>query len=364
MQELREPLEQTKERISALARRLDIAGKEEEARRLEARAAGPSFWDDPEEAGKVMRRLDQLKATVATWRELEDQCHTLEELLALSLAEGEVGLRESLAQELTRLSASVDSLEFQRAFSGRHDQGDAILAIHAGAGGTDAHDWATMLLRMYLRWADRRGLQAAVLDTSPGEEAGIKSATVSIKGPYAYGWLKSEKGVHRLVRISPFDASRARHTSFALVEVLPDIQDTSEVGINPDDLRIDYFRASGHGGQNVQKTATAVRIVHLPSGITAMCQNERSQRQNREVAMRILRARLADFQLRKQAEEMARLKGEHVSAEFGNQIRSYVVHPYKMVKDHRTSYQTSDVDAVLDGDLDSLLKAYLATSVS
>ena len=254
-------------------------------------------------------------------------------------------------------------MEFQLSFNGPHDGRNAILAIHAGAGGTESQDWAQMLMRMYLRWAERKGFASEVLDVSVGEQAGIKSATIEIRGRYVYGYLKSERGVHRLVRLSPFDADHARHTSFALVEVLPEAESEVEVNINPDDLRVDYFRSGGAGGQNVQKTSTAVRIVHVPTNITVAVQNERSQRQNRETAMLILMARLMEIEERKRADEQSKLKGQHVSAEWGNQIRSYVLHPYKLVKDHRTGLEDRDPNAILDGDLDGMIQSYLSHTV-
>ncbi len=268
-----------------------------------------------------------------------------------------------LTDEVDALAARLDRLEFDLSFSGPYDKRSAIVAIHAGAGGTESQDWAEMLFRMYLRWAERRRYSTDVLDVAPGDEAGIKSATLEIGGRYAYGRLRSERGVHRLVRLSPFDADHARHTSFALVEVMPESEGAAEISINPEDLRIDVFRASGHGGQNVQKNATAVRITHIPTGIVATCQNERSQHRNRDSAMKVLEARLLEQELDKQAEEQARIKGEHVAAGWGNQIRSYVLHPYKMVKDHRTSHETSDPNAVLDGDLDGFMEAYLKATI-
>jgi peptide chain release factor 2 len=249
--------------------------------------------------------------------------------------------------------------ETKKMLGGEHDRKNAIVTIHPGAGGTESQDWAEMLLRMYLRWAERSGFQAQILDLMPGEEAGIKSATLEVRGPYAFGYLQAERGVHRLVRLSPFDADHARHTSFALLEAMPEAEGMAEVNIDPDDLRIDVFRASGHGGQNVQKNATAVRITHLPSGLVVTCQNERSQSRNKESALRVLEARLLERELDRQAKERARLKGDHVAAEWGNQIRSYVLHPYKMVKDHRTGFETSSAAAVLDGDLDGFMDAYL-----
>ncbi len=305
-----------------------------------------------------MRRIAELRDTVTEWRGLERDAGQLAELLDLADSEDDRAVQGEVARDAAALAARLDRLEFDLALSGPHDARNALLSIHAGAGGTESQDWAEMLLRMYLRWAERRGFAAAVLDISHGEEAGIKSAHIDLKGKYAYGYAKSEKGSHRLIRLSPFDADHARHTSFALVEVMPEA-DPVEVTIDPDDLRLDYFRASGKGGQNVQKNSTAVRVVHEPTGITVSVQNERSQRQNREAAMTILASRLMRLEMEKQAKEKARLKGEYVPAEWGNKIRSYILHPYKMVKDHRTEYDSSNPDAVLDGDLDPFLGAYI-----
>ena len=306
----------------------------------------------------MMRRLADLRQQAETWRGLETRVRDLAGLLELAATEGDEGLAADIAADVQALTADLDERELSLALSGEYDRRDAILAIHAGAGGTDSQDWAEMLLRMYLRWADSRGYQTRVLDVMPGEEAGIKSATVEVAGPDAYGYLRSERGVHRLVRLSPFDQAHARHTSFALVEVMPEAAEAAEVTIDPDDLRIDVFRASGHGGQNVQKNATAVRITHIPTGIVASCQNERSQYRNKELALKVVQARLLERELERQVEEKARLKGEHVSAAWGNQIRSYVLHPYKMVKDHRTGFETSDAEGVLDGELDELVRSY------
>jgi len=310
-----------------------------------------------------MRRLSQVRARVETWRGLESSVRDLRELVELASAESDEATAADIERDTSALESRLDDLEFQLTFAGPYDDRNAILAIHAGAGGTESQDWAEMLLRMYLRWCENRGFTAEVVDLMPGEEAGIKSATIEIAGEHAYGYLKSERGVHRLVRLSPFDSENRRHTSFALVEVLPEAGDAAEVKINPDDLRVDVFRASGHGGQNVQKNSTAIRVTHLPTGIVVTCQNERSQHRNRESAMRVLEARLIEMELRKAEEERAKIKGEHVSAGWSNQIRSYVLHPYKMVKDHRTSQETSDAQAVLDGDLDEFIKAYLKTTV-
>lgn len=310
-----------------------------------------------------MRKLAECQETVGTWRSLERQVKDLEELLVLAEADGDQKVLEEVATAGLSIADRLEGIEFNLALSGPYDRRAAILAVHAGAGGTDSMDWTEILLRMYCRWSDKQDFRADVLDINQGEEAGIKSVTLEVKGEYAYGYLKAERGVHRLVRISPFDASHARHTSFALVEVMPEAEGRAEVNVNSDELRIDVFRASSKGGQNVQKNATAVRITHLPTGIVASCQNERSQHRNRDIALRVLEARLLEKQLAKDAEERARIKGKHVTAGWGNQIRSYVLHPYKMVKDHRTGYETSRVDAVLGGELNELLRAYQRETV-
>ena len=285
------------------------------------------------------------------------------QLLGLAIEEGDNTLEESLVNETNSIALELKDKEFQLILSGEYDQRNAILAIHSGAGGTESQDWAQMLLRMYLRWAERRGYISTILDLSSGDEAGIKSAVINIEGRYAYGYIKADAGVHRLVRLSPFDSAHMRHTSFALVETLPEADEKSDIVISADDLRIDVFKASGHGGQAVQKNSTAVRITHLPSGIVVSCQNERSQFQNKEYAMKVLRARLMEQEIKRRSEEQARLKGEHISAEWGNQIRSYVLHPYRMVKDHRSGYETSDPNTVLDGDLDPLIQTYLVSKI-
>lgn len=311
----------------------------------------------------MMRKLGELKGEVEKWRIMERRVSELLELADLVAAGEEPALEAEIATEAERVAAQFEEIEFELLLSGEYEKRNAFLAVHAGAGGTEAQDWAEMLLRMYLRWAERRGYQAGVIEVSPGEEAGIKSALIQVIGDYAYGYLKAERGVHRLVRLSPFDASHGRHTSFALVEVLPEAERELDVRINPDEVRIDFFRASGPGGQHVQKTSSAVRVTHLPTGLVAICQNERSQYQNKEMALKVLGARLLELELEKRAEEKARLKGEHVVAGWGNQIRSYVLHPYKMVKDHRTGYETSDPIAVLDGALDELIEAYLKFTI-
>ena len=310
-----------------------------------------------------MKELAALKSEVEQWRSLESRVEAAEDLTALAIEENDVSLLDSLAEELTEITASVADLEFTLALSGPHDRRNAILAIHAGAGGVDSQDWVQMLMRMYLRWAETKGYRSDVVELSPGDTAGIKSTVIQMEGDYAYGYLKAEKGVHRLVRLSPYDSDHARHTSFALAEVLPEVEQGVDIEIDPADLKIEVFKAGGAGGQSVQKNSTAVRITHVPTGLKASCQNERSLYQNRTIAMGILAARLMEREMAERAKKMDKIRGEHVSAEWGNQIRSYVLHPYKMVKDHRTSYETSDTDGVLDGDIGAFIDAYLATTV-
>ena len=296
---------------------------------------------------------------VDRWRELEKKVADITELVSLVVEEGDASLEEEIRTETEQVEARLDKLELELAFRGEYDDRNAIMAIHAGAGGKESQDWAEMLMRMYLRWAERRGFGTDVLDTSLGDEAGIKSAIISISGDYACGYLRSEHGVHRLVRLSPFDADHARHTSFVLVEVMPEAEMDIDLKIEPDDLRIDVYRSSGPGGQHMQKTSSAVRVTHLPTGLVVTCQSERSQHQNKETALKILGARLLELELEKKSEEMDRLKGKRIDAGWGSQIRSYVLHPYRMVKDHRTSYETNNTEAVLDGELDGFITAYL-----
>ena len=303
-----------------------------------------------------MKTVSNLRDEVEMWRKFNGHLHDLMDLARLD----DESLRPDLEKEITALEVDLDKSLFTSMLSGRYDDDDALLAIHAGAGGTDSQDWAAMIERMYLRWADARGFKTEILDRTDGEEAGLKSVTIAIDGKYAYGYLRSEKGVHRLVRLSPFDAAHRRHTSFALVEVLPQVtMDDAEIEIGPNDVKMDVYRSSGAGGQNVQKNATAVRLTHIPTGIVVTCQNERSQLQNRENAMRVLRARLLEIQHAEKDQERAVLRGEYTKAEWGSQIRSYVLHPYQMVKDHRTEHERGNAQSVLDGDLDSFMEAYL-----
>lgn len=321
--------------------------------------AAADFWTDTRKAAEVSQQAADLRREIETWETLNRE---LEELMELERLD-DPSLKEEIEKKTRNLVEQFSKLEFQTLFSGEHDASNAIIAIHAGSGGTEANDWAQMLLRMYLRYVERKGMRADILSESRGEEVGIKSVMLRVVGRYAYGYLKSEAGVHRLVRISPFDAEKMRHTTFALVEVLPEFENLTEVEIDPNDLRIDTFMAGGHGGQSVNTTYSAVRLVHLPTGITVSCQNERSQLQNKETALKVLKSKL--YQLARQEQKKAKqaLRGEYASAEWGNQTRSYVLQPYKLVKDHRTEYETADAGSVLDGQLDGFVEAYLRWSV-
>jgi peptide chain release factor 2 len=333
-----------------------LAKKEKETQGLQLKSENPALWEDSTEAQKLMKKLSALRDEVEGWHSLTQRLH---DALELSQLEDE-SMRPELESEAISLEAEIEKREFQILLGGKYDSGNALLSINAGAGGTDSQDWAQMLQRMYLRWCERHHYEAEILDLTEGEEAGIKSITVAVTGPYAYGYLRTEKGVHRLVRLSPFDSAHRRHTSFAQVEVLPEIGDEdNDIQINSEDLRIDIYRSSSAGGQNVQKNATAVRLTHLPTGIVVSCQNERSQMQNRQNAMRVLRARLAELQREAQDRQLADLRGEYIKAEWGSQIRSYVLHPYQLVKDHRTDYEVGNTQAVLDGDLDAFIEAFL-----
>lgn len=349
-----------KNRIDGLTAQLDITGKIQRIHQLEERSGAADFWNDPESAQKIMQEISRLKEEVGRWNSLAQRIND-----ALELAQfDDRSLLDDLTNEVNALTEIVDRMALQTLLSGPYDRDNAILAIHAGAGGTDSQDWAQMLERMYLRWAEENGYKVEILERSEGEEAGIKSVMMSVKGEYAYGYLQSEQGVHRLVRLSPFDASNRRHTSFAKVELWPDIQGQLDIEINEKDLRIDTYRAGGAGGQHVQKNDTAVRITHIPTGIVVQCQNQRSQMQNRERALQILKARLFEMERKKQEAQLAALKGENINAEWGNQIRSYVLHPYQLVKDHRTDYEVGNTSAVLDGRLNDLMDSYLRTKVA
>jgi peptide chain release factor 2 len=355
-----EPRDRTaelEERLAELEAFFGVEGLREEAEELGDEMSRPGFWDDPEEARTVSARFSRVQGRIELLDGLRGTLSDSEELIELAEEDGE--LLSEVEEELGRVERALEEQEVARLFSGEYDEGDAILTINPGAGGVDSQDWAEMLARMYRRWAERRGFGLEVIEYTEGEEAGIKSATFTVSGEYAFGLLSAERGVHRLVRISPFDAGARRHTSFASVAVAPVVGEAVEVEIEEKDLKVDTYRASGAGGQHVNKTDSAVRITHLPTGIVAQCQNERSQHQNREVAMRVLRARLFELEREKREQEIAAQSGEKADIEWGSQIRSYVLHPYKLVKDHRTGEETANVDRVLDGDIDALIYAYL-----
>jgi peptide chain release factor 2 len=336
----------------------DLAAKEQRLAQLDTEMAQPSFWEDNRRAQEVIRERTELSRLVTRVKELAGKAEDLAVMLELAEEATDGSLDAEIADSIAGLRKDLDEFELKIMLSGPHDTKAAIVSIHPGAGGTESQDWAQMLLRMYLRWCERAGLKAEVVDLLPGDEAGIKSATVEVSGEYAFGYLRGETGVHRLVRISPFDASRRRQTSFASVAVVPEVDDV-EVNVKEDDLRVDVFRASGPGGQGVNTADSAVRITHLPTGIVVQCQNERSQLRNRDTAMRILKARLYEIAEKKQREELAELTGQKKEIAFGSQIRSYTFHPYQLIKDHRTGHEVGNVDAVMDGDLDGLIKAYL-----
>jgi peptide chain release factor 2 len=355
--ELKDKTSELEGRLAELEAFFDVERLRTEAEELGEDMSRPGFWDDPEAARVVSARFSRVQGRIELLDTLRGRLSDSGELL--ELAEEDDDLIPEVDEELRRVERVLEEQEVARLFAGDYDEGDAILTINSGAGGVDSQDWAEMLARMYRRWAERRGFGLEVIEYTEGEEAGIKSATFTISGGYAFGLSSAERGVHRLVRISPFDAGARRHTSFASVTVAPVVDEAVEVEIDEKDLKVDTYRASGAGGQHVNKTDSAVRITHLPTGIVAQCQNERSQHQNREVAMRVLRARLFELQREKREQEIAAQSGEKAEIEWGSQIRSYVLHPYKLVKDHRTGEETANVDRVLDGDLDAFVYAYL-----
>jgi len=337
----------------------DLASKKTQIDKLEAASMAEDFWADNRTAQVQMQQLTALREEVSTWENIAAQLDDLQGLAQLLEEEPDEEMQAEVAQSIATLEQEVEKLQFSLMLSGEHDERNAILSIHAGSGGVDAQDWAEMLLRMYLRWAESHRFRTEIYDYSEGEEAGVKSVTVEITGRYAYGYLRSEIGTHRLIRLSPFDAAHRRHTSFAKVEVMPDIEDTIEITIRPEDIEVDTYRSTGAGGQHVNKTDSAVRMRHIPTGIVVTCQNERSQIQNREVAMKLLKARLYEREQKRREEEAARLKGEHVQADFGTQIRSVTIHPYNIVKDHRTNHESSDTEDYLSGNVDPFIFAYL-----
>jgi peptide chain release factor 2 len=339
----------------------DVPAKEARLGLIDADMSAPTFWEDTRKAQALVQERSDLARTLGRFKDLEQEAEDLRVLWEMATEAGDESLSGEIAEQAGALRRALEEFEVKTILSGRHDAKNVILSIHPGAGGTESQDWAQMLMRMYLRWVERSGLKAEVVDLLPGEEAGIKSVTITVTGEYAYGYLKGETGVHRLIRISPFDASKRRHTSFASVAVIPEVEDV-EVVVKEEDLRIDVYRSSGPGGQGVNTADSAVRITHLPTGIVVACQNERSQLRNRDTAMRILRARLYQIYERKQREELAELTGEKKEIAFGSQIRTYTFHPYQIVKDHRTGVEIGNVAAVMDGDLDVFIRAFLSST--
>ena len=337
----------------------DVAHKKEKIAELEYKMGEPAFWDDAQKAQKISTELNSLKDNVDRYESMLSKYDDMEILWQISMEDKDESVCSEVENEIAAINTQIENLELEILLSGKYDSSNAILTLHAGAGGTEAQDWTQMLLRMYGRWAEKRGFNVETVDLLPGDEAGVKSVTLMIKGHNAYGYLKSEKGVHRLVRISPFDANARRHTSFSACDVMPEIDDDTEFDINMADVRVDTYRASGAGGQHINKTDSAVRMTHIPTGVVAQCQNQRSQLQNREQCLKILRARLFELEMQKKEAELAKLEGEQQKIEWGSQIRSYVFHPYNLVKDHRTNVETSDTQGVMDGNIDLFIESYL-----
>lgn len=359
LEELRPQIGELRNRLGELKTGLKIEPKKERIQDLDYQMAAPGFWDDPDKAQKVAQEANNLKSEVDTFTSLETKVDDLDTLWEMAMEEKDDTLVSEMESELEGAKHTLSELELSMLLSDEYDANNAIMNLHAGAGGTEAQDWTGMLLRMFTRYAEGKGFEVELLDVLPGEEAGTKSATLAIKGHNAYGFLKSEKGVHRLVRISPFDSNARRHTSFAAVDVMPEIDNTVEVNINMDDVRVDYYRASGAGGQHVNKTSSAVRMTHLPTGIVVQCQNERSQLQNKERCLQLLRAKLFEYEKAIQDQKISDLAGDYQAIEWGSQIRSYVFQPYTLVKDHRTGAETGNIQAVMDGDLDLFVESYL-----
>ena len=359
LEELRPQIGELRNRLGELKTGLKIEPKKERIQDLDYQMAAPGFWDDPDKAQKVAQEANNLKSEVDTFTSLETKVDDLDTLWEMAMEEKDYTLVSEMESELEGAKHTLSELELGMLLSDEYDANNAIMNLHAGAGGTEAQDWTGMLLRMFTRYAEGKGFEVELLDVLPGEEAGTKSATLAIKGHNAYGFLKSEKGVHRLVRISPFDSNARRHTSFAAVDVMPEIDNTVEVNINMDDVRVDYYRASGAGGQHVNKTSSAVRMTHLPTGIVVQCQNERSQLQNKERCLQLLRAKLFEYEKAIQDQKISDLAGDYQAIEWGSQIRSYVFQPYTLVKDHRTGAETGNIQAVMDGDLDLFVESYL-----
>ncbi|MED4962696.1 peptide chain release factor 2 [Heyndrickxia coagulans] len=364
LSEIRAELENTAKKLAGFRGSLELEEKETRIAELEERMLEPNFWDDQQEAQKIINESNALKEMVNGYRELESQQKDLEVTYELAKEENDQELKEELEAELEGFTEKLNEYELQLLLNGPYDANNAILELHPGAGGTESQDWCSMLLRMYTRWGEKKGFKVETLDYLPGDEAGVKSVTLLFKGHNAYGYLKAEKGIHRLVRISPFDAAGRRHTSFVSCEVMPEIDDNIEVEVRPEDLRVDTYRASGAGGQHINKTSSAVRITHIPTGIVVSCQSERSQIQNREQAMKMLKAKLYQKEVEEKEKQLAEIRGEQKEIGWGSQIRSYVFHPYSMVKDHRTNVETGNVQAVMDGEIDLFIDAYLRSHIS
>lgn len=359
MENLLKQIEELRERLLNTWRLLDIDGKKSKAKSQKSKLIEPDFWQDREKAVEITREIESLDSQINEWEILKKEITDLEQYVALADEENDESISEAAYKKHNELKNKYEELEFYVLFSGQYDDANAIISIHAGTGGVDAQDWAEILMRMYLRFAEKRKWKAEIINYNAGNEAGIKSVTINISGRWVYGYLQSEAGVHRLVRISPFDAEAMRHTSFALVEVIPELPETAGVEIKEEDLRIDVFRSSGPGGQSVNTTDSAVRIVHQPTGLAVTCQSERSQHQNKENALKILKSKIFKLREEEKNKEELKLRGEVQKAEWGKQIRSYVMQPYKMVKDHRTNFETQEIDKVLDGELDGFMESYL-----
>ncbi|MGG3563731.1 peptide chain release factor 2 [Neobacillus rhizosphaerae] len=362
--EIRNELEKTAKKLADFRGSLDLENKEARIAELDDEMLQPDFWNDQEKAQMVISEANALKDQVNEFNELNESYENLELTYELVKEENDEELRAELEEELQQLSERLNQFELQLLLSEEYDKNNAILELHPGAGGTESQDWGSMLLRMYTRWAEKKGFKVETLDYLPGDEAGIKSVTLAIKGHNAYGYLKAEKGVHRLVRISPFDASGRRHTSFVSCEVMPEFNEEIQVEVRTEDLKIDTYRATGAGGQHINTTDSAVRITHIPTGVVVTCQSERSQIKNREAAMKMLKAKLYQREIERQEQELLEIRGEQKEIGWGSQIRSYVFHPYSMVKDHRTSTESGNVQAVMDGDLDQFINAYLRSRIS
>ena len=364
LEDIKPRLGELQEKLDQMEQSLEVPAKEEKIAELEYKMGEPTFWDDAEEAQKINQELNDVKISVDKYKNLKTKFEDAQTLWEMAVEDEDESLEDEINGDLDNVAEGLENLQLEVLLSGPYDANNAILTLHAGAGGTEAQDWTQMLLRMYGRWAERHGFTVETADLLPGDEAGVKSATLFIKGHNAYGFLKSEKGIHRLVRISPFDANARRHPSFAACDIMPEIDDAVEVDINMADVRVDTYRASGAGGQHINKTSSAVRMTHEPTGIVVQCQNERSQLQNREQCLKMLRAKLFELEQEKREKELAKLEGDQQKIEWGSQIRSYVFQPYTMVKDHRTNVETGNVQAVMDGDIDMFIRAFLAAKAN